>query len=222
VPLFVRKLIVARDRVQAVSWWLAAVGALIAMAAWTQAGAGSIPFLDREGLALAHAWRSPLLDAAFQALTWLGSMMVLLPLVLAGGVVLWRIGFRGEARFLLVALVGASTFAQLAKHLVPRPRPELFAALAPVASPLSFPSSHAVQVTAVAVASWMIVVRLSPHWRGWVMFPLALVVGLVGFSRLYLQLHYPSDVLAGTLAATFWVAGLRAFMFAGDEVARRE
>jgi membrane-associated phospholipid phosphatase len=54
-----------------------------------------------------------------------------------------------DRRFLMVALAGASLLAQLAKHLVLRSRPELFAALVSIASRLSFPSTHAVQVTAV-------------------------------------------------------------------------
>ncbi len=46
---------------------------------------------------------------------------------------------------------------------------------------------------------------------------LAALVLLVDFSRLYLQVHYPSDVLAGSIAAACWVMGLRVFMFGGGE-----
>lgn len=204
-----------RSAIQAVPWGFAAAVTLVATAVWVGANEAGPPLFDREGLRLANAWRSPLLDAAFLGLTWLGSLMVLLPLVLAAGMVLWRRGFRGEAGFLVVALVGASAWAHLAKHLAVRLRPDLYTALAPVGSPLSFPSIHAVQVTAVALASWVIVNRLAPWRRGWLVPTLVSMVALVGFSRLYLQLHYPSDVLAGTLSAGFWVAGLRALVFAG-------
>ena len=196
------------------AWWIAAVATPVAMAVWIGASANGIPGFDREGLTLAHAWRGPWLDAVFPILTRLGSMMVLLPLLVVGGVMLWRGGFRREAGFFAAAVIGASIFAQLAKHLVLRQRPDLFAALAPVASPLSFPSSHAVQVTALAVASGVLVVRLAPGCRRRAMPLLAALAVLVGFSRLYLHVHYPSDVLTGALAATFWVAGLRVLVFA--------
>lgn len=155
------------------------------------------------------------LDDVFLHLTWIGSLVVLLPTVLAAGMGLWRSGFRDEAGFLVAALVGASALAQLAKHLALRQRPDLFAALTSVDSPLSFPSAHAVQVTAAGVACLVIAIRLAPScWRCAVPV-LVSIVALVGLSRLYLQVHYPSDVLAGTLAAAFWVAGLRSFMLAG-------
>lgn len=217
-----RKLIMALGSVQAISWWLVAAGTLIGVGAWVGGGVGSIPAFDREGLILAHAWRSPLFDAAFAVLTRIGSLIVLLPLVLVVGMRLWRRGFRGEAGFLIAALVGASAWAHLAKHLAMRPRPDLYPALAAVASPLSFPSIHAVQVTTVAVASWVIVNRLTPWRRHWLAPALVPMVALVGFSRFYLQVHYPSDVLAGTLSAAFWVAGLRAFVFAGRVVPCRQ
>lgn len=202
-----------RRAIQAALWWLAALAVLVATATWI--GSGS-PLFDREGLILARAWRSPWLDAAFPGLTWMGSLMVLLPLVLVAGIQLWRRGYRDEARFLIVALAGAALLAQLAKHLALRQRPDVFVALASVVSPLSFPSAHAVQVTAVAISTLVVVARLAPRHRHWAAPALVSVVLLVGLSRIYLQVHFPSDVLAGSIAAGFWVAGLHALMFAGD------
>lgn len=204
-----------RRAIRAALWWFAGLATLVATAAWIGSGP---PLFDREGLMLANAWRSPWLDVAFPGLTWLGSLMVLLPLVLVAGIQLWRRGYHGEARFLIVALAGASLLAQLAKHLVLRQRPDLFAALASVVSPLSFPSAHAFQVTAVAVSALVVVARLAPRHRHWVAPALVSVVLLVGLSRIYLQVHFPSDVLAGSIAAGFWVAGLHALTLAGDPV----
>ena len=146
--------------------------------------------------------------------------MVLLPLVSAVGMLLWRRGYRGEARFVVAALVGASLLAHLVKHLVLRPRPDLFAALTSVASPLSFPSAHAAQVTAVAAALLLVAPRLTARYRRWALPALLVIVVLVDFSRLYLQVHYLSDVLAGTIAAGCWVLGLRALMVTGDATLR--
>jgi undecaprenyl-diphosphatase len=60
----------------------------------------------------------------------------------------------------------------------------------------------------------VLVVRLAPGCRRWAVPLLAAMALLVGFSRLYLQVHFPSDVLTGILAAAFWVAGLRVLVFA--------
>ncbi len=194
-------------------WWFAAVAILVATASWLAAGEFDPPRIDRAGLMLAQDWRNPWLDMAFAILTWLGSLATLLPIAALAAYRLWRRGYGGEARFLVLALVGAAVLTQLAKQLVVRPRPELFPALVPVFSPWSFPSGHALQVTAFAVALLVLVLRLRPRWWPGAALVLAAMVVLVGLSRLYLQVHYPSDVLAGTVAAVCWVCGLRAILF---------
>ena len=201
--------------IQAGLWLSAALVTLVAAATWFGASEVTGPAFDREGLMLANAWRSPWLDVAFRGLTWMGSLMVLLPLVLVAGILLWRRGYHGEACFLVAALAGASLLAQLAKHLALRNRPDLFAALASVASPLSFPSAHSVQVTAAAMSALVVVVRLAPRHRYWAAPGLISIVLLVGVSRIYLQVHFPSDVLAGSIAAGFWVACLHALTLTG-------
>lgn len=197
---------------QAGLWWLAGFAVLLASAAWIGSAESGVPAFDRQGLVLANAWRSPALDRAFLGLTWLGSLLVLLPLMLAAGVLLRRGGHDREAWFLIAALVGTSILVQLAKQLALRPRPDLFAALTSVASPFAFPSAHAAQVAAVAVGLLLAFTPLARHCRAWAIPVLLAVVVLVGLSRLYLQVHYPSDVLAGTLAAACWTTGLHALM----------
>lgn len=201
---------------RAVLWWAVAGVTLLAATLWVRLGGGALPWFDRAGLSLAHAWRSPWLDGVFLSLTWLGSLFLLLPLVAIAGFLLWRAGQRGAARFLVVALTGAALLAQATKHLTLRPRPDLYPALDSVASPFSWPSAHAMQVTAFAVALLLVVNRLVPRHR-WRLLPvLVAVVALVGVSRLYLQVHYPSDVLAGTIAAACWTAGLHSVMMNRD------
>ncbi|MFH1871456.1 MAG: phosphatase PAP2 family protein [Pseudomonadota bacterium] len=199
---------------QAAAWWLAVPAILAAAAVWIGADGAGLPPLDRRGLELAAAWRGPVLDAAFRGLTWLGSLSVLLPTVSAAAILLWRRDSPAEAGFLALALVGAAALAHLAKDLFARTRPEAVPGLSPMVSSLSFPSAHALQITAVALAVFVLAARRG--WRrsaavGWL---LALVVVVVGLSRIYLQVHYPSDVLAGMLVAACWVLGLRAAMFA--------
>ena len=92
------------------------------------------------------------------------------------------------------------------KHLVARPRPWLdVAGLIPLIAehdPNSFPSGH----TTAAFAAGMVWARALP-W-GWAR-PLAVVMAVcMGLSRLYVGVHYPTDVLAGALVGSFcaWLA----------------
>ena len=202
-----------RGALQAAAWWLAALAILAAAAVWIGADGAGLSPLDRQGPELAGAWRGPVLDTAFLGLTWLGSLIVLLPPVSVAAILLWRRGSPAEAGFLALALVGAAALAHLAKALFARPRPEAVPGLSQLVSSLSFPSAHALQITAVALAVFVLLAR-----RGWRRSTaagclLALVVVVVGLSRIYLQVHYPSDVLAGMLVAACWVLGLRAAMF---------
>jgi undecaprenyl-diphosphatase len=164
-----------------------------------------VPGFDPSGLGLADALRSAWLDRLMPVVAWFGSLMLLLPLT---GWVAWRLfrdGRRRAAGFVTLALLGSSALGHLVKLGVARPRPDLFAWVAMPES-WSYPSSHAMQVTAVALALILVAGR-----RLWLA-PLLFVVLLVGASRVYLQVHFPSDVIAGTLAAAFWVGGLHALI----------
>ena len=158
---------------------------------------------DQAGLALAHAARALWLDSLFVVVTWFGSLALLLPLAL---LVWWRWRGARSAAFVALALVGASALGHLAKLIAARPRPDLFPPLITMPEDWSFPSAHAVQVTAFTLA-WLLRPGTSPGRMEIVVLVAAAV--LVCTSRLYLQVHFPSDVLAGALLATLWVVFLR-------------
>ncbi|HQQ74041.1 MAG TPA: phosphatase PAP2 family protein [Pseudomonadales bacterium] len=157
---------------------------------------------DYAVLALADAARAPWLDSFFLAITSLGSLAVLLPLA----VLVWW--WRGDkkANFVLLALIGSSALVHAVKLITVRPRPEFFPPLIAMPGDASFPSAHAMQATAFALA-WLMQPGKSP---GIVESAILLtVVALVGISRLYLQVHFPSDVVVGVIFATLWVLLLR-------------
>ena len=158
---------------------------------------------DQAGLALAHAARVPWLDSLFVVVTWFGSLAVLLPLAL---LVWWRLRGNRNASFVALALIGASSLGHLAKLIAARPRPDLFPPLIPMPEDASFPSAHAMQVTAFALG-WLRRPGASPGRLEIVV--LLAAAALVAVSRLYLQVHFSSDIIVGVLAATLWVLLLR-------------
>ena len=153
--------------------------------------------------------------------THFGSIWLLLPLAGAGAVWLGFRGRRRESGFLLLALLGATALAQLVKLWVARPRPDLYAMSfvppLPMPADWSFPSAHSMQAAALATALFLVLTRQRAEWHNPLTATLAMLVAAlvvsVGLSRIYLQVHFPSDVLAGILAGAFWVLGLHAMMF---------
>ena len=189
--------------------WLSSLAVLATAAAVVCPDGGCvIGAFDRGGLELAHALRSGWLDGVMERATWLGSLFLLLPLTAAGALLLLRAQRRRESRFVILALLGASALSHAFKLWVERPRPDLFPPWVGLPADWSFPSAHTMQAVAAALA-WLLVARRART-------SLALVLGLgalaVGLSRVYLQVHFPSDVVAGALAAALWVAGLHALM----------
>src|SRR5690606_17980110 len=106
----------------------------------------------------------------------------------------WR-----EAAFASVSFTGSALLNLGTKQFFQRERPSLWDSIAPETT-FSFPSGHAMGPATLAA----VVVLLAWHtrWRWPVLLLAALFTGMVGVSRMYLGVHYPSDVLGG------WAAGL--------------
>jgi len=189
------------------SWMVLASGALLVCGD----DRGFVTQFDRVGLGAAHDLRNQSLDHLMTGVTWLGSLMLLLPLTGLRAWCLFREGHRRESVFIMLALLSASAIGHLVKLWVARPRPDLFAAWLPMPEDWSYPSAHAVQITAAAMALFLVSTRRHAIWAA----TLGLVVTAVGLSRIYLQVHFPSDVMAGTLASALWVGGVYALIFRG-------
>ncbi len=163
---------------------------------------GPVQRLDRR---ISYDLHSVALDHPGEATWWKWVSRVLHPGVLRiaavlAVAVLWLGGLRRAAVLVLLAMAGAAVLETLTKLLVDRARPA-FAEPVAHASGASFPSGHA--MTSM-VAFGLLVVLLPAH--RWLATAAGVVaVGLVGFSRLALGLHYLTDVVGGWLLGTAWL-----------------
>jgi undecaprenyl-diphosphatase len=187
----------------------ASVGAIIFLVALWVVVAEPLPAADAATMAWANVMRHPILDRTFLAVTWLGSLAVLAPLT---GLVAWRVASRlgwRAACFPAAALLATTALAHATKFAIDRARPDLFPALISMPPDAGFPSAHTAQVAAVALAFLIQTkqagCRLTAFAAG-----LLLTVIMVALSRIYLQVHFPSDIIAGIGLAIAVVLGLNA------------
>ena len=176
-------------------------GAVFAWLVVAVVHAGGLPW-DAPLLGFWHRHATPALDKIAVFLTIIGNTgpMVGLGLLVFLGLLARR---QRRAAWLFFASVGGSMLhTQLIKPLVARPRPALWASIRPEHT-LSFPSGHAMDTAAIATALLLLAWGGRARGGGWLM---ALFALAVGWARLYLGVHNPSDVLAGWAAAVAWVA----------------
>ena len=153
--------------------------------------------------------RSQTLIETARVITWAGSGFVLVPLAVVYCLVLGRAGLWREAAAVALSLGGAMLIYELTKALTARPRPSVEHLQAVTGS--SFPSGHATQASAfwlslVLALRAMSVTPFALRMAG--IAATALVLG-VAWSRVYLGVHYPSDVLAGVILGSGWALWVR-------------
>jgi membrane-associated phospholipid phosphatase len=161
---------------------------------------------DRRIINLVATLRTPALDQVMLCITFLGNgqTIAVLATVAIGTALLAR--RYAAAGLILLALVGSSASFSIIKLLVARPRPVLETARI-VQGGLSFPSGHAAVSAAFYGTVAYLLARSAKHEAVKMVVGLgaALLTFLIGLSRIYLGVHYPSDVVAGWIAGLFWL-----------------
>lgn len=155
--------------------------------------------------------RTPFLTIHAVDLTALGSLTLLAVVVLVAGVPLIRLGNRRGALQLVLAMLGVGLWTYLTKNVFSRARPDLVYRLLDV-SGYSFPSGHSSGSAALYVTLALVLRRHVRTLRGRSLLflgcgAMALSIGL---SRVYLGVHYPSDVASGLAFGTGWALLLAA------------
>jgi undecaprenyl-diphosphatase len=183
--------------------------------------------------AAVHAWfgsrRTPFASALFVAITTAGGAVGMAALVIAVlGVLIARRRFRWAAYLVVTSLGGALLNQVLKLHYV-RPRPDLKLAVLDAAG-YSFPSGHAMSATIVLGALAYLAARSTEAWRNKsaALAALATLALAIGISRVYLGVHWASDVGAGFAAGLLWVSAtttgyelFRQYRLGQAEAARR-
>ena len=161
--------------------------------------------LDHSVSAFFAPYRTSWLIGAFVWITALGAGPAITGMAAIASALLWS---RGQARLLVplwITFMGAQGTTWAGKYAVGRPRPAFLDAVTE-ATP-SFPSGHATASTALIGFLAYVIARDLPKSRPQfeVAFWAAAIIGLICFSRIFLGLHYLSDVAAGLLVGAFWL-----------------
>jgi undecaprenyl-diphosphatase len=204
---------VEREKKTLIAGFSAAVVAVL-LFGWlaTQVLRGATQSFDEAVRQTVHTWASPWLTFLMLRVTLCGSELVLVPL---GVVILWRLlasRRRHAAVMLAIASLGGEGLNQILKVVFGRPRPDEAFFGYQLPQSYSFPSGHAL-VSCCFFGSLAAILTRRKHagvttyliWAG-----ASAAAALIGFSRIYLGVHYASDVLAGYSAAIVWVAAVRA------------
>ena len=147
---------------------------------------------------------TPLLDQVMTGITFLGQPSVLVIMSLGLGIWLLTHGRRSQATTLAIAALGAVGLNYWLKQLFARDRPALWDRIVDVRY-YSFPSGHAmVSMVMYGLIGYLLATRF-PRWRGLILSLTILLIVVIGFSRLYLGVHWPTDVAAGYAAGLVWL-----------------
>lgn len=161
--------------------------------------------LDRSLLLAIHRLSNPLLDSLMIFITYLGSRYVVAILFLLAFVVLAYRRLWQSVLSLTVVTIGAGFIDLVMKAESARPRPLFFRVIP--ATGFSFPSGHTLLATVFyGMIAFILYTRArSKVSRILVVSSTAALVLLIGFSRLYLGVHWPSDVLGGYIVGLLWL-----------------
>ena len=163
---------------------------------------GETTKMDRVVALAVHGIDTPALDLVMRGFTFMGSAFAIGPVALA--VLAWACLKREtRAALVLVIVVVLTEALNLAlKQMFERPRPTLFQEIETLYG-YSFPSGHAMAAVGIYGIIGVIVSRLLPKHRRGVTVALCVLIAMICISRVYLGVHWPTDILAGAAAGAF-------------------
>lgn len=175
---------------------------LLAVEVWENEG--GFPW-DVPILMAIHMTARTQLDVFATTLTKLGSFWTVLPVVSAIALVLllrrrWR-----SLTYLLTTTLGSTIINRTAKEIMHRVRPQLWNSPSPEFD-YAFPSGHA--MTSMTLVAALVILTWGSFWCWPTLIFGSLFVVAIGWTRLYLGVHFPSDILAGWMVSLAWAIGV--------------
>lgn len=157
-----------------------------------------------------HEYASATMTEVMRGFAILGSLTFLVAASLTLIVIFNRIGERQTAARIAWVMTGAILLENILKYSIHRARPEPFFGNAP--HTYSFPSGHALFAVCFygTIASPLSIMVHRPAIRAAIWIAAAFLIFAIGLSRVYLGVHYPSDVIGGYLTGAFWLGAVAA------------
>jgi undecaprenyl-diphosphatase len=169
-------------------------------------GNDTIVGFDTAVIGFVQGLEAPWLTSIMKVFTWIGSGYVVAPIALIGFIVLYFVlHYRQQAFLLIVVIAGSVLLNSVLKNYFKRERPEIHRILD--ANGFSFPSGHSMMAFAlyaiIAYIAWRNV-KTSVSRILLLLFAAFMII-MIGMSRIYLGVHYPSDVVGGFAASALWL-----------------
>lgn len=160
---------------------------------------------DQQLAGYIYSWRSPGLTKLMMMVTDLGAEYMIIMSILIVIFLIWR-KHKTEAFSLVIILVMGIVINFSLKRIIHRPRPIMAPLI--VETSYSFPSGHAMNssVFYLAIAFYFYHLTRKKKLSLWVTAGAIGLIIIIGFSRVYLGVHYPSDVVAGYVVGGWWLS----------------
>lgn len=186
---------------------VAALAILLGAVTVAVVGPAGMAWVDEPVARFVIAHRTAAWTTAMKIITTIGNGPVLASIALAGALALTTLTRKWwDLALVAITVGGASAFNNLAKHVFDLPRPPIRDAVA-VADGYGFPSGHAASATATfGVLAWLYAANVPSRPARIACWAVGSLLALaIGFSRVYLGVHWTSDVLGGWLFGALWL-----------------
>lgn len=179
--------------------------AAFATLAWETLFRDAMGVFDNGFIWLIRYFHNPVIDRIMIVISEIGFGTSYIIIVAVSFAVLLYFKRRREMEALAICLLGGAALSLLLKNLFHRARPDLFRVVQETG--YSFPSGHALATMCFYGMLAFLIMRMIPYWR-WRLVVTILTLFLsvaIGISRIYLGVHYPTDVIAGYAAGSMWL-----------------